>query len=110
MNFEPYIVYIKVNERNIVEEINSSAFIADITGWEAIDQGYGDKYHHAQNNYFEKPICDERGIGRYKKENGVVIERTQEEMDAEWIEPEKEPTLEEKLDALMGAIETGLAL
>lgn len=110
MNFEPYIVYIKTDGQNRVTAINSSAFLPDTTGWVEIDRGYGDKYHHAQGNYFDKPIYDDRGILRYKLVNSKLVERTQEEMDAEWIEPEKEPTLEEKVDALMGAIETGLAL
>ena len=53
-----------------------------------IDEGYGDKYHHAQSQYLDKPITDERGVWRYaltETASGVygVEERTQEEMDAD---------------------------
>ena len=116
MEMRPYIVYVKVDESNRVTSINSSAFLADVTGWTEIDSGYGDKYHHAQGNYFDKPLCDERGIYRYKAyqfvdapagkiiarffKNGeeyVILERTQEEMDADYVPPEVKPTDTERI-------------
>ena len=103
------VVYVMTDERGCILEVNSSAFIGG-EGWVAIDRGYGDRYRLAMGNYFPKPITDERGIPRYRWTGTETIERTQKEMDADWVEPEKEPTLEEKVDALMGAIETGLAL
>ena len=93
----PYIVYVKVDESNRVTSINSSAFLADVTGWTEIDSGYGDKYHHAQGNYFDKPLCDERGIYRYKLVDGKPVERTQEEMDADYVPPEVKPTDAERI-------------
>ena len=93
----PYIVYVKVDESNRVTSINSSAFLADVIGWTEIDSGYGDKYHHAQGNYFDKPLCDERGICRYKLVNGRPTERTQEEMDADYVPPEVKPTDAERI-------------
>ena len=96
----PYIVYVKVDESNRVTSINSSAFLADVTGWTEIDSGYGDKYHHAQGNYFDKPLCDERGIYRYKLVNGKPVERTQEEMDADYVPPEVKPTDAERISKL----------
>ena len=97
MEMRPYIVYVKVDESNRVTSINSSAFLADVTGWTEIDSGYGDKYHHAQGNYFDKPLCDERGICRYKLVNGRTVERTQEEMDADYVPPEVKPTDAERI-------------
>lgn len=97
MEMRPYIVYVKVDESNRVTSINSSAFLADVTGWTEIDSGYGDKYHHAQGNYFDKPLCDERGICRYKLVNGRPVERTQEEMDADYVPPEVKPTDTERI-------------
>ncbi len=47
-------------------EINSSAFLADTAGWTAIDEGYGDKYHHAQGNYFPLPLYGTDGCANYK--------------------------------------------
>ena len=97
MEMRPYIVYVKVDESNRVTSINSSAFLADVTGWTEIDSGYGDKYHHAQGNYFDKPLCDERGICHYKLVNGVVTERTKEEMDADYVPLEVNPTDAERI-------------
>lgn len=100
MEMRPYIVYVKVDESNRVTSINSSAFLADVTGWTEIDSGYGDKYHHAQGNYFDKPLCDERGIYRYKLVDGKPVERTQEEMDADYVPPEVKPTDTERISQL----------
>ena len=115
MEMQPYVVYVKVDESNRVTSINSSAFLADVTGWTEIDSGYSDKYHHAQGNYFNKPLYDERGIYRYKLVNGKPVERTQEEMDADYVPPEVKPTdaeriseLEAKLAAYEAAYEEGV--
>lgn len=97
MEMRPYIVYVKVDEFNRITAINSSAFLADVTGWTEIDSGYGDKYHHAQGNYFDKPLYDERGIYRYKLVDGKPVERTQEEMDADYVLPEVKPTDAERI-------------
>ena len=100
MDMQPYIVYVRADDAGRIMSINSSAFLADVTGWTEIDSGYGDKYHHAQGNYFDKPLCDERGIFRYKLVNGKPVERTQEEMDADYVPPEVKPTTEQRVDAL----------
>ena len=100
MEMQPYVVYVKVDESNRITEINSSEFLTDVTGWTEIDSGYGDKYHHAQGNYFSQPLYDERGICRYKLVDGKPVERTQEEMDADYVPPEVKPTTEQRVDAL----------
>ena len=100
MEMQPYVVYVKVDESNRITAINSSEFLTDVTGWTEIDSGYGDKYHHAQGNYFDKPLCDERGICRYKLVDGKPVERTQEEMDADYVPPEVKPTDEERISKL----------
>ena len=100
MEMQPYVVYVKVDESNRITAINSSEFLTDVTGWTEIDSGYGDKYHHAQGNYFDKPLYDERGICRYKLVDGKPVERTQEEMDADYVPPEVKPTTEQRVDAL----------
>lgn len=87
-----YIVYVKVNDVGCIVAVNSSAFLSDTTDWIEIDSGNGDKYHHAQGNYFDPPIMDNRGIYRYKLVDGVAVERTQEEMDADYHEPIPEPS------------------
>ena len=71
---QPIKVYVKLNEQNNIVEINSEVFIADKTGWVQIDSGFGDKYHHAQGNYLDKPLMDEYGRYNYKLINGEVVE------------------------------------
>lgn len=102
---EKYIVYVRADETGRIVEINSSAFLADTAGWTAIDDGYGDKYHHAQNNYFSKPLYDEQWCANYKMENGIVLERTEEEKEIEMSNrPKPLPTGEERLAALEEAM------
>lgn len=102
MEFEmkPYIVYVKTNHANCITSVNSSAFLRDADGWTEIDNGYGDKYHHAQGNYFPMPIMDERSICRYKLVDSKPVERTASEMDADWVPPEDTPTQEDRITAL----------
>ena len=74
-----YTVYAKTNENGIITAINSSAFISDATYWTEIDEGEGDKYHHAQNNYLSAGLMDENGIFNYKLTDGNPELRTAEE-------------------------------
>lgn len=75
-----YEVYIKTNENGYIIAVNSSEFLTDVNGWIKIDEGYGDKYHHAQGNYFDKPIYTEIGVYQYKYVDGVAVECTAEEI------------------------------
>ena len=100
MDMQPYIVYVRTDEVARVTAINSSAFISDVIGWVQIDSGYGDKYHHAQGNYLPKPLYDDRGVYRYKLVDGKPVERTQEEMDADYVPPEVKPTDAERISKL----------
>lgn len=77
-----YIVYVQTDRHNRITAVNSSAFVSGDWGTE-IDRGYGDKYHHAQGNYFSRPIYTEDGIPRYKLEDGKAVERTKEEIEAD---------------------------
>lgn len=115
----PYGVYVSVDPAGRIYAINSDAFIFDTRGWVKIDEGYGDRYHHAQGNYLDGPLMDERGILRYRSypsddapsgeviaryvKDGVeylILERPQEEMDADYVPPEQRPTTEQRVDAL----------
>lgn len=94
-----YRVYVKTDELSQITAVNSSAFTSDDWGIE-IDSGFGDKYHHAQGNYFEKPIYTEDGIPRYKLVDGKVQERTEEEIAADRAAiPAPLPTVQEQLRA-----------
>ena len=109
-----FIVYIKTDEKNRICAVDSSAFIGDATGWIEIDSGSGFRHKHAQCNYFPKPIHDRRGIMRYLyTPDGDTLwrERTQDEMDADYVEPivpidpkdQKIAQLEEQVAALSAA-------
>ena len=96
-----YSVYVQTDENeNIIAPPNSSAFLSDVTGLTKIDEGTGDRYHHAQGNYFDKPIMTLKGIYRYRLVDGEPVEKTESEMAAEEAAlPTPEPTTEEKLRA-----------
>ena len=100
---EKYIVYVKTNG-GYITAVNSSAFLSDTTGWTEIDSGGGDKYHHAQNNYFPDVIMTDAGAYRYKFVNGVPVECTAEDIaqqEAALVpdQPETEPSVWDELDA-----------
>ena len=97
---QPYKVLARVDSAGRVVEINSSAFVQDASGWVEIDSGWEDRHHHAQGNYLPLPLMDDRGVYRYKMVDGKPIERTQEEMDADYTPPEQRPTTEQRVDAL----------
>ena len=97
---QPYKVLARVDDEGRVVEINSGAFVANRNGWIEIDSGYGDKYHHAQGNYLPTPLIDERGLYRYKLVYGKIVERTQDEIDADYTPPQPPTTVEQRLTAL----------
>jgi hypothetical protein len=103
VQIKPFGVLVRIDSKNRVTAINSSGF-ADGDGWIQIDDGYGDKYHHAQHNYLPKPLTDERGVYRYKLVDGLVAQRTQAEMDADFdARPAPESTAQEKERTLLKA-------
>lgn len=79
---EPYHVYVQTDEQGRITAINSSAFVPAEWGTE-IDSGFGDKYHHAQGNYFPGGAYTEDGIPRYKLVENAAQARTEEEIQAD---------------------------
>ena len=102
MQLPPYIVYVKPNDSGYITAVNSSAFLTDTTGWTEIDSGFGDKYHHAQGNYFPLPIITDGGAYRYKLVDGKPVECTAEEIAAqeEALKPVPTPSLENRVEVL----------
>lgn len=102
MEMKPYIVYVKPDSTGCITAVNSSAFLPDTAGWTEIDRGYGDKYHHAQGNYFPLPIITMGGAYRYKLVDGKIVECTQEEIEAqeEALKPVPTPSLENRVEVL----------
>lgn len=110
---EPYIVYAKTNSSGYITAVNSSAFLPDHAGWVEIDRGYGDKYHHAQGNYFPESIYSDGGAYRYKLVDGKPVECTEEDISRqeEALKPVPTPSLENRVEVLeTDAAETREAL
>ena len=73
---DKYEVFVMADEAGTIVNINSSAFLEDTDDWIKIDEGSGDKYHHAQNNYLDKPLYEITGgviVYNYKFIDGKVI-------------------------------------
>lgn len=105
-----YKVYARVDAAGRILAIDSDAFLPDTSGWVLIDEGTGDRYHHAQGNYLG-PVMNESGVPMFKLVDGVIMRRTVPEMDAETVPMEEKPSLEERLaeleeqnEMLMGCI------
>lgn len=103
----PYIVYAKTDSNGYITAVNSSAFLTDTAGLTEIDRGYGDKYHHAQGNYFPEPIFTDGGAYRYKLVDGKPVECTAEEIAEQEAanQPELVPTTDDVLNVLLGVTE-----
>ena len=100
---QPYKVLVRVDDAGRVVAINSDAFVEDANGWTEIDSGWGDKFHHAQGNYLESPLIDERGLFLYKLESGKAVKRSVAEVEADYQPQPTAPTQEERLSALEDA-------
>ena len=103
-NPHPYEVYVSADPAGHIYAVNSGAFIFNTNGWVKIDEGYGDRYHHARGTYLPGPLMDERGILRYKLEDGQPVERTQAEMDADYTPPVPATTEEERMTEIEMAL------
>lgn len=99
-----YSVYIKTDEAGRVIEINSDAFLNTLEGWQKVGNGSGDRYHHAQNHYLDKPLTDERGLFNYKYADGAIVERSEDEKTAEYVPPIIQPSTDERIKQLEEAL------
>ena len=100
-------VYAKADVSGRVEELGSSVFLTDLTGWVQIDEGEGDRYAHAQGNYLEKPLMDVDGTHNYMLGGSTIREATAAEKEAEKASfPRPEPSREEQLEAQVAALQS----
>ena len=97
-------VFVKTDDKNRITAISSEIFISDTTGWTEIDRGEGDRYVHAQGNYFPKQLMDENGVYRYKYADGIVSERTAEEMAGDIPAPVPAPPTNAELAAAIAEL------
>ena len=96
-----YKVYVKLDENNCIAVVESDLTLKDTTGYVQIDEGTGDKYAHAQGNYFprDKPLRDSQGRGNYKYVNNEVVELTNEEKESLFPTLVQQPTEQQILNA-----------
>ena len=100
-----YKVYVKADLNGTITSINSDAFLPDTEGWTEVDEGGGDKFHHAQGNYLPKPLMTMQGIYQYKLVDGKVAERTAEEIQADIaLIPPPLPTQDEVMEELLALL------
>ncbi|WP_252251315.1 hypothetical protein [Clostridium sp. VAP52] len=97
-------VYIKIDSNNLITNIESSIssqYIDFSKDWTYIDEGYGDKYSLAQNNYFpkEKPLRDMQGRCNYKYVDNKVVELTEEEKEKLYPPVAPQPNEQQALNA-----------
>ena len=91
-------VYVKLNENNVITQINSSIFLKDTTDYICIDEGMGDKYAHAQGNYLPKGLTDDKGRYNYKYDKKLVL-LTDEEKEVLFPKPTPQPIEQEIINA-----------
>lgn len=109
-----YKVYAKIENERIVD-VNSDAFLQCFDGWAQIDEGAGDKYHHAKGNYFDKPITnnpDQTHNYRYDGD-GKYHQATDAELAAELAEIEAKrlpapPSLEQQIAGLQTQLDSAI--
>jgi hypothetical protein len=88
-----YKHYIRVNEAGIIVHGFSDAF----------EQAQEDDVVFTEDagRHFQIPLLTDRGQFRYKLFDGQMIERTQDELDAEWAaRPPAPPSSEDKINQL----------
>ena len=99
--------YAKADAAGRVEELGSSVFLTDLTGWVQIDEREGDRYAHAQGNYLEKPLMDADGTHIYILDGSTIREATAAEKAAENASfPGPEPSREEQLEAQVADLQS----
>lgn len=94
-----YKVYASLQD-GYITSINSEIFLSqeEMDAMTEIDKGQGDKYAHAQSQYLEEGLVDEKGRYNYKFVEGKVVEVAEAEKPT-IEEPKAIPTEQEKINA-----------
>lgn len=70
-------VYVKIDGERNITMVNSDAFLGDPVpeGWIKVDEGTGDAYFLAQNNYLPQPLMTDDGKYRWRLDgSGQIVE------------------------------------
>ena len=94
-------VYIKIDDNNCIIQIESTISDINFSKWILIDEGNGNKYAHAQGNYFpkEKPLRDIMGRCNYKYVDNKIVELTEEEKEKLYSPTLPQPNEQQVLNA-----------
>lgn len=108
-------VYILTDEAGRVLRLEGEYSLpADLTGWTLIEEGAPcDRLNLAQSHFLPKPLWTEDGFCRYKLADGEIVERSEEELEAEREElpepetaPEENAALKAQLASLQDTVDT----
>lgn len=99
-------VYILPDDQGHVVRLEGEYTLpADLTGWTLIEEGEPcDRLNLAQTHYLPHPLLTHDGLYRYRLADGQIVERSEEEMEAERAglpRPEVQPTAQELMDAIL---------
>lgn len=92
-----YSVYVRTNSDGYITNIDSDAFIDDLVLWIKIDEGTGDLYRYAKNQYCKYGLTASDGSYNYKLVRGKAVYMPQSPTSLV-------PTLEERVNDLETAI------
>lgn len=96
-------VYIKTDSDGRVIQIEGEYSLSnfeDLSECILVEQGQPcDRLNHAQSHYLPQPLYDDRGICRYKWTGTEIAERTQAEMDSDYVEPSDVPSQLDRIEA-----------
>ena len=81
-----YGIYVRADERGRILAVNSEGLLESLEGWARIGEYESDE-PYAQGGFLGGPMVDERGVCRYKLVDGEAVERSPEEMDADYAPP-----------------------
>lgn len=84
MNTPKSRVYVLTDAQGRITRIEGEYTLpADLTDWVLVEEGAPcDRLNLAQTHYLDKPLYD-GAVPRYKLEDGVLVERTAEEIEAD---------------------------
>ena len=92
-------VYVRTDDRGLIIQCEGGITTpADLSGWVQIDEGTGDKYLLCQQYYFPGGLYTDDGIPRYKLQDGVPVERTEDEIQTDRdaiVPPPQAPSAED---------------
>lgn len=108
-------VYILTDEAGRVLRLEGEYSLpADLTGWTLIEEGAPcDRLNLAQSHYLPHPLLTHDGLYRYKLADGQIVERSEDELEAEREElpepetaPEENAALKAQLASLQDTVDT----